>query len=86
MKVWQEYSDYWIENASFFKIDDVNLGYTFKLNKKWMESLRVAASVQNVLTITKYTGLDPEIPSVDGVDQNFIPRPRLYTLRLSVNF
>ena len=86
MKVWQEYSDYWIENASFFKIDDINLGYTFKLNKKWMDSLRVAASVQNVLTITKYTGLDPEIPSSDGVDQNFIPRPRLYTLRLSVNF
>ena len=86
MKVWQEYSDFWIENASFFKIDDINLGYTFKLNKKWMESLRVAASVQNVVTFTKYSGLDPELPSIDGVDSNFIPRPRLYTLRLSINF
>ncbi len=86
MQVWQEYSDYWVEDASFFKIDDINLGYTFKLDKKWIESFRVAASVQNVFTITKYSGLDPEIPSIDGVDNNFIPRPRLYTIRLSVNF
>ena len=86
MTTWQEYSDYWIEDASFFKIDDINLGYTFKLDKKWIESFRIAASVQNVVTITKYTGLDPEIPSIDGVDNNFIPRPRLYTVRLSVNF
>ena len=86
MKVWQEYSDYWIENASFFKIDDINLGYTFKLDKKWLESIRIAASVQNVATFTKYTGLDPEIPSIDGVDSNFIPRPRLYTFRMSINF
>ena len=86
MKVWQEYSDYWIEDASFFKIDDVNFGYTFKLGKSWIDSIRLAASVQNVVTFTKYTGLDPEIPSIDGVDNNFIPRPRLYTLRMSVNF
>ena len=46
MKVWQEYSDYWIEDASFFKIDDVNCGYTFKLGKPWIDSLRLAASVQ----------------------------------------
>ena len=51
-----------------------------------MESIRLAASVQNVATFTKYTGLDPEIPATDGVDNNFIPRPRLYTLRLSINF
>ena len=84
--IWQEYSDYWIEDASFFKIDDINLGYTFKFDKKWIESFRIAASVQNVVAFTKYSGLDPEIPSIDGVDNNFIPRPRLYTLRLSVNF
>ena len=86
MKIWQTYSDYWIEDASFFKIDDVNLGYTFKLGKPWIDSVRLAASVQNVVTFTKYTGLDPEIPSVSGVDNNFIPRPRLYTLRMSINF
>ena len=82
----QEYSDLWIENASFFKIDDINLGYTFKLNNDWFKTLRVAASVQNVLTITKYTGLDPELTAIDGVDTNIVPRPRLYTIRLNINF
>ena len=50
------------------------------------ESLRLAASVQNVATITKYRGLDPELTSADGVDNNIFPRPRLYTVRINVNF
>ena len=84
----QMYSDLFIENASFFKIDDINLGYTFKINpEEWMiSSIRVAASVQNVCTFTKYSGLDPELTSLDGVDDNIVPRPRLFTLRVSVNF
>ncbi len=82
----QAYSDLWLENASFFKIDDINLGYTFKFNKNWINSLRLAASVQNVCTFTAYSGLDPELTSIDGVDSNFIPRPRLYTIRMSINF
>jgi TonB-linked outer membrane protein, SusC/RagA family/TonB-dependent outer membrane receptor, SusC/RagA subfamily, signature region len=81
----QKYSDLFIENASFFKIDDINLGYTFKIDK-FIKDLRVAASVQNVYTFTNYTGLDPEIGSSDGVDGTIIPRPRLYTIRLSINF
>ena len=81
----QKYSDLFVENASFFKIDDINLGYTFNINK-CIQSLRVAASVQNVCVFTKYSGLDPELLSSDGVDNNIIPRPRLYTVRLSVNF
>ncbi len=80
----QKYSDMFIENASFFRLDDINLGYTFK--PKNNAKIRVAASVQNVFVITKYRGLDPEIVSMDGVDNNIIPRPRLYTLRLSINF
>ena len=82
------YSDLFIENASFFKIDDINLGYTFKINpEEWLiNSIRVAASVQNVCTFTKYSGLDPELTSLDGVDDNIVPRPRLFTLRVSVNF
>ena len=81
----QKYSDLFVENTSFFKIDDINLGYTFKF-KRLAESLRVAASVQNVATLTKYRGLDPEIQGVDGVDNNMFPRPRLYTIRLNINF
>ncbi|MFA6325769.1 MAG: TonB-dependent receptor [Bacteroidales bacterium] len=81
----QKYSDMYIENASFFRIDDINVGYTF--NKlKFARSIRIAASVQNVFVFTKYRGLDPEIVSADGVDSNIIPRPRLYTLRLNINF
>jgi len=82
----QKYSDMFIENASFFKIDDINLGYTFRLNKSFIKDIRVAGSVQNVCTFTKYRGLDPEISSETGVDNNIIPRPRLYTLRMSINF
>ena len=81
----QKYSDMFIENASFFRIDDINLGYTFD-NLKFAKSIRIAASVQNVYVFTKYRGLDPEIVSSDGVDFNIIPRPRLYTLRLNINF
>ena len=81
----QKYSDMFVENTSFFKIDDINLGYTFHL-KRFAESIRVAASIQNVATFTKYRGLDPELQGVDGVDNNMFPRPRLYTIRLNINF
>lgn len=81
----QKYSDMFIENASFFRIDDINLGYTIH-KLKCIKSLRIAASVQNVYVFTKYRGLDPEIGSSDGVDFNIIPRPRLFTLRLNLTF
>ena len=86
---YQSYSNLWIEDASFFKLDDVNLGYTFHF-KKFAQSLRIAGSVQNVFILTKYSGLDPELYSTanirDGVDNSIFPRPRLYTIRLNVNF
>ena len=82
----QAYSDLWVENASFFKIDDINLGYTFKLNNEYFKTLRVAGSVQNVCTFTKYRGMDPELTAADGVDNAIVPRPRLYTIRLNINF
>ena len=81
----QKYSDMYIENASFLKVDDINLGYTFHF-KRFVQSLRIAGSVQNVCTLTKYSGLDPELTSADGVDNNIFPRPRLYTIRVSLNF
>ena len=49
-------------------------------------NIRVAASCQNVFTITNYSGLDPEVNNADGVYSTLIPRPRLYTLRLNINF
>jgi len=80
----QLYSDYFLEKASFFRIDNMSLGYTF--NKLWNASstLRLIAGVQNVLTITDYSGIDPEIYS--GIDRNVYPRPRIYTLSAILNF
>lgn len=82
-------SDYYIKDASFFKIDNVTVGYTFpslfksaKLDRAL--GLNVFATVQNVATITKYEGLDPEVYS--GIDNNLYPRPRTYVLGLKFNF
>ena len=83
---YQAYSDMFIENASFFRMDDINLGYTFRNMKNSGVNLRVAASVQNVFVITKFSGLDPEVNNANGVYGTIIPRPRLYTLRLNINF
>ena len=87
----QHFSDMFLEDASFFRMDDINVGYTFDKIKNWKGKIRIGASVQNVFVITKYSGLDPELTvngdgDLDGVDQNLIPRPRLYTLRLNINF
>ena len=86
MSEFQQVSDMFLENASFFRLDDINAGYTFDKIKNWKGKIRVGASVQNVFAITNYSGLDPELTVADGVDNNLIPRPRLYTLRLNINF
>lgn len=83
---YQYFSDFYLENASFFRLDDINLGYTFKdINEKGA-NIRVAASCQNVFVLTNYSGIDPEINSTDGVDRTFWPRPRTFSIRLNVNF
>lgn len=77
------WSDYYIENASYIRLDNVNLGYNVgRIGKS--TNLRVSANVQNVFVITKYTGLDPEIPG--GIDNNFYPRPRTYSLGFNLDF
>ena len=80
-------TDLFLENASFFRMDDINLGYTFPTIKRWDgATLRLALSCQNVFVITKYSGLDPEIPGTNGVDSSIWPRPRTYSLRVNLNF
>ena len=83
---YQFFSDYYLENASFFRMDDINFGYTFKEIGNWAGNIRIAASCQNVFVLTKYSGIDPEINSTDGVDRSFWPRPRTYSVRLNINF
>jgi len=78
----QSYSDFYLENASFLKMDNISLTYDFK--NLFPFGLTATASVQNVFTITKYTGLDPEIS--DGVDRDFYPRPRTFLMRLNFSF
>ena len=76
-------SDYYVQEASFFKLDNVTLGHTFA-NIFDESNLRVYGSVQNVLTVTDYEGLDPEIGG--GIDNNFYPRPRTFTVGVNLNF
>lgn len=82
----QWYSDMFLEDASFFRMDDINLGYTFRNVGKCKTTIRLAAGVQNVFVITKYSGVDPEVSSAQGIDGTFWPRPRIYSLRVNVNF
>ena len=82
----QWYSDYFLEHACFFRLDDMNLGYTFRDIGQWKSSVRVAFGVQNVFVLTPYTGMDPEVTAENGIDNTMWPRPRTYSLRLNVNF
>ncbi|MBR5834790.1 MAG: TonB-dependent receptor [Bacteroidales bacterium] len=82
----QWYSDYFLENASFFRLDDMNLGYTFRGIGPWESDIRVGLSLQNVFVLTGYSGMDPESVSENGIDNTMWPRPRTYSLRLNVNF
>ena len=77
-------SDYFIQNASFLRMDNVNFGYNVGKIFKGKTSLRLNANVQNVFVITKYKGLDPEISG--GVDNNFYPRPRTFVLGANFDF
>lgn len=83
-KTQQLLSDYYVQNASFLRMDNINLGYSFGQILKTKANLQLTASAQNVFVITKYKGLDPEVAS--GVDNNLYPRPRIFSLGLNVNF
>jgi len=78
------FSDYYIENASFFRMDNISLGYTFDHLAKDKLNMRIGAGVLNAFVITKYTGLDPEISG--GIDNNFFPRTRSFLLSLNIQY
>ncbi|MBN8837513.1 MAG: TonB-dependent receptor [Sphingobacteriia bacterium] len=77
-------SDYYIQNASFLRMDNINVNYDFGKVLDNKASLRLGVYVLNAFVITKYKGADPEING--GIDNNFYPRPRVYALNLSLNF
>ena len=82
----QWYSDYFLENASFFRLDDISLGYTFRSIGRWETDVRLGLGLQNVFVLTPYSGMDPEVISETGIDNIVWPRPRTYSLRVNINF
>ena len=95
---WQTYderallSDRWIQNASFLKLDNVTLGYSFSKLFNTSISGRIYGTASNLLTITKYDGIDPEVTNfvdskwVMGIDNNMYPRPMSFILGVNLNF
>ncbi|WP_136480294.1 SusC/RagA family TonB-linked outer membrane protein [Cognatitamlana onchidii] len=84
-------SDIYVENASFLRMDNITLGYTFSDISKGINSIRIWGGVQNVFTVTNYSGLDPEVTDNDsdltltqGIDNVVYPRPR--TVLVGANF
>ena len=81
-------SDYYITNASFLKLDNFTLGYTlpklFKVGGDNYASLNIFGTVQNICTLTRYKGMDPEV--YGGIDGTLYPRPRTFVLGLKFNF
>lgn len=77
-------SDYYLHNASFFKIDNITLGYKLPSSLTNDIGIRFYGAVNNVLTVTDYDGIDPEIQG--GIDYNFYPRPRTYIFGVNINF
>ena len=78
-------SDRYVENASYLRMDNISLGYTFP---KWLEgkaSLRLFTGVQNVFVLTKYSGIDPEITN-NGVDNAIYPRQRSFLFGANLKF
>jgi iron complex outermembrane receptor protein len=80
----QYFSDYYVRNGSFLRLDNVTLGYTFNDITPQNINVRVYGTVRNALLVTDYEGLDPEMES--GIDNNLYPRPRTYVFGLSMNF
>ncbi|MDT0552616.1 SusC/RagA family TonB-linked outer membrane protein [Urechidicola vernalis] len=77
-------SDYYVQDASFAKLDNLGIGYNFGGLLGQDTTFRLNGTVQNALTITDYEGIDPEV--FGGIDGNNYPRPRIYTLGVNLNF
>jgi len=91
----QYVSDYYVQDASFFKMDNMSLGYSFNDLFKQKLKARISFTVQNAFIVTKYKGIDPEVNgSVNlndnttnyGVDNNIYPRPRVFLAGLNLTF
>lgn len=89
----QRFPDYMVEDASFIRLQAVNLSYNFKMRRNWkIENLKVFVSGTNLVTITDYTGYDPNVNSFghnsinSGVDFGTLPQPRTFSTGVNVTF
>lgn len=80
----QYLSDYYVQNASFFRMDVISLSYMFEGLFNDKANLSVSGTVNNAFVLTKYEGLDPEINN--GIDNNIYPRPQVFMLGVSLQF
>jgi TonB-dependent starch-binding outer membrane protein SusC len=80
----QYWSDFYVENASFFKMDNISLGYDVTGQTSQRLKARVSFTVQNAFVITKYNGIDPEVDG--GIDNNIYPRPRTFVLGVNLTY
>ncbi|MFV0506127.1 MAG: SusC/RagA family TonB-linked outer membrane protein, partial [Bacteroidales bacterium] len=78
----QVLNDYYLRNSSFFKLDNITIGYKIPKSVFKVFDLSLYGSVQNVFTITNYEGLDPE---TNGIDKNFYAIPTIYSFGLTIN-
>jgi iron complex outermembrane receptor protein len=80
----QSYSSHYVQNASFFKMDNISLGYNFQQLFTQKLRARLSFTVQNAFWISKYKGIDPEVDG--GIDNNIYPRPRVFLLGFNVTY
>lgn len=80
----QYYSNYFVQNASFFKMDYISVGYLFEKVFNYNMKVKVSLALKNAFTISKYKGQDPEV--LNGIDFYGYPRPRVFSFGLDFNF
>lgn len=78
-------SDYFIQDGSFLRIQNITLGYNINLKSRFLRSIRVYANIDNLYTFTRFDGYDPEV-GLDGIYWGGYPKFRKYTIGLDLNF
>ena len=86
----ERFSDRWIEDGSYLKLKKVRLTYRIPMNVSWMQGLAVWGEANNIFTVSKYTGNDPEFSAgnsvlYQGIDAGFLPQSRNFNLGVTIN-
>ena len=78
-------SDYFLQDGSFLRIQNITLGYNLHFNRRFLKGMRIYANIDNVHTFTKFDGYDPEV-GLDGIYWGGYPKLRKYTVGIDLNF